>query len=68
MSHNPSEGLRVPVSTFVFDLLNISNLCLSKIALHPASHSCSMERSDANENLGKMRARTASFGRCGMGK
>ena len=67
ISHKLFTGFLCPckMSFSSFVILTVS---LSKIALHPASHNCAIEISDAEVNCGKIRASLADSGKPGIGK
>ena len=46
----------------------MKSLFLSKVAVHPASHSCPMERRDPDARWGKMCVLLASFGSVGRSR
>jgi hypothetical protein len=62
---SPVRGSRGPVMT-TSSLFVMTTVVLSKVALHPASHSVPMDTSELCVRPGMMCALRASLGSCGM--
>ena len=52
----------------VFPSFIILTVSFSKIAWHPASHNCAMDKNDSDVNYGKIRANLADSGSPGIVK
>ena len=67
VSHSLLMGFRYPFN-IIFPFNVILTISFSKIALHPASHSCAMEMREDDVKWGKMRASLSDSGSSGIGR